>query len=259
MAEQENKETIVFLPWTVEPQPQTQAVILQQPSETHLRLDATTDKTAISSFVIATIIALALAGLATLLAYWYGRKSFDLTKQSFDAVIAQIKSSEQVALDLNQRLFEQQRQLQANQQFYELQKAADNKIRELSLQFILQVESFRDLFVNYFNAYGHISQKKKYYNPQIGIKINQIRDEYLQASKTLIAIELNISDENETIRLTKEILQICREAYIQFLSEPKSNDPHMNIQITNDYQKKLDPKIEDLKFVIRNYLNKKAA
>lgn len=135
-------------------------MILQQPSETHLRLDATTDKTAISSFVIATIIALALAGLATLLAYWYGRKSFDLTKQSFDAVIAQIKSSEQVALDLNQRLFEQQRQLQANQQFYELPKAADNKIRELSLQFILQVESFRDLFVNYFNAYGHISQKK---------------------------------------------------------------------------------------------------
>ncbi len=68
------------------------------------------NKTAISSFALSVVIALALGGLATWLAYWYGRKSFDLTKQSFDAVIAQIQSSERIALQSNENLFlEQQR------------------------------------------------------------------------------------------------------------------------------------------------------
>ena len=68
------------------------------------------NKTAISSFALSVVIALALGGLATWLAYWYGRKSFDLTKQSFDAVIAQIQSSERITLQSNENLFlEQQR------------------------------------------------------------------------------------------------------------------------------------------------------
>lgn len=98
-------------------QENTQAVILQQPNgqKVYLDLNHSTDTTAIWSFVVAMVIAIALGGLATWLAYWYGRKSFVLTKQSFDTVIAQIKSSEQVALDLNQRLFEQQQILQNNQ------------------------------------------------------------------------------------------------------------------------------------------------
>lgn len=109
MAAQKSEETIVFLPWTVEPQPQTQAVILQQPSETHLRLDATTDKTAISSFVIATIIALALGGFATWLAYWYGRKSFYLTEMSFRTVSEEIKQAAETHRLVNAQILASQK------------------------------------------------------------------------------------------------------------------------------------------------------
>lgn len=109
MAAQKTEETIVFLPWTVEPQPQTQAVILQQPSETHLRLDATTDKTAISSFVIATIIALALGGFATWLAYWYGWKSFYLTEMSFRTVSEEIKQAAETHRLVNAQILASQK------------------------------------------------------------------------------------------------------------------------------------------------------
>lgn len=68
---------------------------MQQPSETHLRLDATTDKTAISSFALSVIIALILGGLATWLAYWYGRKSFKLTEMSFKVVSQDIQEAAQ--------------------------------------------------------------------------------------------------------------------------------------------------------------------
>lgn len=113
-------------------------MILQQPSETHLRLDATTDKTAISSFVIATVIALALAGLATWLAYWYGRKSFDLTKQSFDALIKQIESSEQVTMASNIGFAQSQ---------------ADNKLMELRFLYkSSEIENMRKMISDYFTT-----------------------------------------------------------------------------------------------------------
>ena len=110
MAEQDSNSIVIQLPWTVPQQPSVQTIVLQQPAQTHMELNASTDKTAISSFALSVVIALALGGLATWLAYWYGRKSFDLTKQSFDAVIAQIQSSERITLQLNENLFlEQQR------------------------------------------------------------------------------------------------------------------------------------------------------
>ena len=88
-------------------QPSVQTIVLQQPAKTHMELNASTDKTAISSFALSVVIALALGGLATWLAYWYGRKSFDLTKQSFDVVLEQIISSRQEAERLHKITMEQ--------------------------------------------------------------------------------------------------------------------------------------------------------
>jgi len=127
-------------------------VILQQPSETHLRLDATTDKTAISSFVIATIIALALAGLATWLAYWYGRKSFDLTKQSFDAVMAQIKSSEQLMLESNINFINKQNDLKLK----EIELIYNQKWVEDSREFAAIYLSNLQIIMDEFNFALHM-------------------------------------------------------------------------------------------------------
>ena len=107
MAEQDSNSIGIQLPWTVPQQPSVQTIVLQQPAKTHMELNASTDKTAISSFALSVVIALALGGLATWLAYWYGRKSFDLTKQSFDVVLEQIISSRQEAVRLHKITMEQ--------------------------------------------------------------------------------------------------------------------------------------------------------
>lgn len=101
MAEQEGKQALMIqLPWTVPQQPLVKTEIIAKTNQQKIPWDlnvTSTDTTAIWSFIVAMVIAIALGGLATFLAYWYGKRSFDLTKQSFDAVIAQIKSSEQSA------------------------------------------------------------------------------------------------------------------------------------------------------------------
>ena len=107
MAEQDSNDIVIQLPWVVPQQPSVQTIVLQQPAKTHLELNASTDKTAISSFALSVIIALILGCLATWLAYWYGRKSFDLTKQSFDVVLEQIISSRQDAERLHKITMEQ--------------------------------------------------------------------------------------------------------------------------------------------------------
>ena len=107
MAEQDSNDIVIQLPWVVPQQPSVQTIVLQQPAKTHLELNASTDKTAISSFALSVIIALILGCLATWLAYWYGRKSFDLTKQSFDVVLEQIISSRQEAERLHKITMEQ--------------------------------------------------------------------------------------------------------------------------------------------------------
>ncbi len=117
----EKNEQMILLPWIMPQQQSTQTIILQQPAKTHMELNASTDKTAISSFALSVVVALILGGLATWLAYWYGKKSFDLTKQSFDAVIAQIKSAEKIMLESNHALIrsqENQKKLEIKSAYY---------------------------------------------------------------------------------------------------------------------------------------------
>ena len=94
-------------------QENSQALILQQPNgqKVYLDLNHSTDTTAIWSFVIAMMIAFILGISATIIAIWYGRKSFDLTKQSFEAVIKQIRSSEDLMASSNRELIESQENL----------------------------------------------------------------------------------------------------------------------------------------------------
>lgn len=212
MAEQENAETIIFLPWTVESQLQTQAVILQQPSETHLRLDATTDKTAISSFVIATIIALALAGLATWLAYWYGRKSFDLTKQSFDGLAKQIESSEKSALDLNKTLFAQQLKLRNLDKELEIKSNIIERFRLSAESFIMQAENFLCHITLLHTRYiDHTFSEKTEVNSHDGeiFKNIQIKFDNLLNSRSRLlfsALEMDASTHDQIDEMTSDVI-----------------------------------------------------
>ena len=98
MTQENNNEVMIQLPWAVPQQPlvQTTSILENLNKKMELNLTHSTDTTAIWSFIIAMIVALILGISATVIAIWYGRKSFDLTKQSFDALVKQIESSEKI-------------------------------------------------------------------------------------------------------------------------------------------------------------------
>lgn len=218
---------MIQLPWTVPQQPNVQMIVVQQPAKTHMELNASTDKTAISSFALSVIFALILGGFATWLAYWYGRKSFDLTKQSFDAVIHQInagmqeaqnikdatiKQIEESALDANRNkdiLIEQIKlaastTVESNQHLATVQY--DLKMSEIRAQRRMNlIDNLRDHFGVFFGALDHQVHKtlgfaQKFYEENGS---NTLPDEYDE--HTWVAKELKeLSNDRYLIRAALE-------------------------------------------------------
>lgn len=222
MAEQDSNSIGIQLPWTVPQQPSVQTIVLQQPAKTHMELNASTDKTAISSFALSVVIALALGGLATWLAYWYGRKSFDLTKQSFDVVLEQIISSRQDAERLHKITMEQiyaniesNKETSKNQleiMFKDLHlKRTLNIFESLQNEFstffsllddeILKIFNFRDRFYQKFRGGLHIrdaiAQFEKY--PEIYNQYMELKNKRFTLRNTMerINIMLDQDDPNQ--------------------------------------------------------------
>ena len=113
------------------------ALVLQQPNGEKIYFDIqhSTDTTAIWSFVAAMIASIVIA-------IWYGRKSFQLTEMSFKMVVEEIKASQQSAIDLNTKLFEQQRVLQAGKEKFDREKSVKDRFRNAAELFIVDIELF---------------------------------------------------------------------------------------------------------------------
>lgn len=108
-----NNDVMIQLPWTVPQQPLYTTLIEVDPETKKIPLDIqhSTDTTAIGSFVLSVIVALILSGLATWLAYWYGRKSFKLTEMSFKTVSQDIKESSEIHKLTTKRILDNQLKL----------------------------------------------------------------------------------------------------------------------------------------------------
>lgn len=91
-------------------QANTRTVVLQQPKDQNITLDLnhSTDTTAIWSFMAAMIIAFILGVSATIIAIWYGRKSFKLTELSFKTVSNDIKEAAELNRIVNKQIIEAQ-------------------------------------------------------------------------------------------------------------------------------------------------------
>lgn len=238
MAEQDSNSIVIQLPWTVPQQPSVQTIVLQQPAQTHMELNASTDKTAISSFALSVVIALALGGLATWLAYWYGRKSFDLTKQSFDAVIAQIQSSERITLQSNENLFLEQQRIEKIKKTLEEHLIQKNKLKQNIASVIIFSEGLNidiwkindDCFNENIIDKALIENKKE----QLGVKLNDLN---LQIK--IIQLELISSNEFE----------IKLEALLKNLRN-ELNWLHANCMLTFNQERSL--KLDDTLNTIEN-------
>ena len=210
MAEHDsNNQVIVQLPWAVPQQPNVQTIVLQQPARTHMELNASTDKTAISSFALSVVIALLLGGLATWLAYWYGRKSFKLTEMSFKTVIQQIQASEQSALSLNSKLFEQQLMLQNRLKELEIQKNIIDRFRCAAERFIIDVE----LFLSSVTLL-HLSHEQfaiGSYEYEVFIGINKKFDQLFESRSKLLfsALEMEARTYDEIDQAISETIRVA--------------------------------------------------
>lgn len=238
MPKQDSNDIVIQLPWVVPQQPSVQTIVLQQPAKTHLELNASTDKTAISSFALSVVIALALGGLATWLAYWYGRKSFDLTKQSFDAVIAQIQSSERITLQSNENLFLEQQRIEKIKKTLEEHLIQKNKLKQNIASVIIFSEGLNidiwkindDCFNENIIDKALIENKKE----QLGVKLNDLN---LQIK--IIQLELISSNEFE----------IKLEALLKTLRY-ELNWLHANCMLTFNQERNL--KLDDTLNTIEN-------
>ncbi|TCB51102.1 hypothetical protein E0H80_06970 [Acinetobacter sp. ANC 4779] len=213
MAEQEDKQALMIqLPWTVPQQPNVQTIVLQQPAKTHMELNASTDKTAISSFALSVIIALILGSFATWLAYWYGRRSFDLTRQSFEAVIKQIESSEQSALNLNAKLFEQQLILQNQKDKSEREKNTMDRFRNAALNFIMHAETFASYITFLHSSHQDFKFEEKIevgsYEHKIFLSILEKIDLLFESRSNLLfsTLEMEISTYDQVDKSIAEII-----------------------------------------------------
>ena len=162
-----------------------QAVVLEQPKDQKVYLDVqhSTDTTAIWSFAIAMVIAFILGISATIIAIWYGRKSFDLTKQSFDSLVKQIESSEKITVASNNGLAQSQ---------------ADSKLTELRFLYkSSEIQNLRKMIADYFATVVAL-------NTHMVFKVSFLKDNKF----------LNDNDENKYIHeLFDEIKRYANEIF----------------------------------------------
>lgn len=186
----ENSDLVIQLPWAVPQQPlvQTASVVENSNRKMELNLNHSTDTTAISSFEqsakvavssfdYATGVAVFLALCATGLAYWFGVRSFVLTKRSFDVVLEQITSSRieaennsKITIEQIHASIESNKELSKNQleiifkdmHFKRTLSIFENLRNEFSTFFsllddeILKTFNFRDRFNEQFRGGLHI-------------------------------------------------------------------------------------------------------
>ena len=221
-------------------QENNQAMILQQPNgqKVYLDLQHSTDTTAIWSFVAAMIIAIVLGGLATFLAFWYGKRSFDLTKQSFDAVIAQIQSSERINLETNIVLIEAQESLKIKELKILYRSEEINKLRDVIAEYI-EISAL----IHYTYTLNHclINPEKYLY-----VHIQGTYENDLHAKLVLKVEELNICvakvklyldlTDHDHMAAFKFLDSILRETVLMVAGEYEK-DKFTNI--ANDYKGKL--------------------
>ena len=191
-----------------------QAVVLEQPKDQKVYLDVqhSTDTTAIWSFIIALVVAFILGISATIIAIWYGRKSFQLTEMSFKTVVEQIKASEQSALDLNIKLFEQQITLRNLDKKLEIEKNIIERFRFSASNFIMQADAFLShITLLHLRYVDHIFNEKvemNSYESEIFKNIQIKFDNLLNSRSSLLfsALEMDASTHDEIDLMTSKVI-----------------------------------------------------
>jgi hypothetical protein len=244
---------------------QPKAIVLQQPNgeKVYFDIQHSTDTTAIWSFLIAMVVAFILGISATIIAIWYGRKSFQLTEMSFKTVVEEIKASQQSALDLNNKLFEQQRYLQV----YELEEKRNqiwiSEVRNNLSEYLKNYELLRLYFWFFDRKYyvdfnTHLLRHENFENENSMAKMHEIQKIH-ELSETFL---INVNNFDVYLNNSDEHRKLFSKAH-KVVSHAKQI---LSLLIKEHSDKKLEEMMEiftelhlDFLFSIKEILNKKAA
>ncbi|MDR2062602.1 MAG: hypothetical protein LBQ29_14520 [Acinetobacter sp.] len=176
-------------------------------------LEHSTDTTAAKSFDNATFLSVVFVICATWFAWWCAKKSFDLTKLSFDSLIQQIKDSTQSSIDTNMALIQSQEILKDKEISAERVLYLITNIREYFALFIAESSYIGNESQSLFNHIKREYSANVNYNPkadplaQEKIKELTIKRVNCELTKSRIELLLDHQKKSHTQLLSKT--EIC--------------------------------------------------
>lgn len=209
-----------------------------QTSENTRFLFASTDTTAIYSFVIAALIGIILALIGVFLAWWYGKKSFDLTTKSFEITVEQITASIEAAktntnelIKSNRESLEKQEELKRKELVFQSRQVWLNDLRDTSTLYLESLSKMTSLYI-----------KKR---QEIRAGVNGVDELFLEKSNqesiniTRISLKIEFllnpegDDEKKILFLMGNIHEIIRDKLPQCLIS--NNNENIRGLIDNDF------------------------
>ncbi|WP_228259879.1 YccF domain-containing protein [Acinetobacter terrestris] len=251
MAEQEGKQALMIqLPWTVPQQPNVQTIVLQQPAKTQMELNASTDKTAISSFALSVIIALILGGFATWLAYWYGRKSFKLTEMSFKIVSEDIKQAAETNRQTTMVIIQSQAEISKLEFSFKEKTELRNRIIERSGEFLGPQSKF---IIEIYKYGQHDKPISTDHLQRLCNDLNELNREILSQYHMLL---LTVDDLDKTYERVKFVGNIFLQVAWDSVRQIKEDIKISNLYPNNDIAEKIGRNLKEKSIFTKDELEK---
>ncbi len=205
--------------------------VSQTQENTHF-LEHSTDTTAMRSFDNATIIGVAFALCATWFAWWCAKKSFDLTKLSFDSLIQQIKDSTQSTLDTNMALIQSQERINQKEILANRNLNWVLNLREVFAIYITNLKDIRFLSSVYFERIKEEKSKNENFNPYGNThytnkyEVIEKKLELCEINKTKIELMLNHLKPNhaKVINLSEQCYRMITDCFVSCFEQDGPKD-----------------------------------
>lgn len=222
---------------------------IQQTVENTRYVFASTDVTAIYSFVIAAMIGVIVALLGVFLAWWYGKKSFDLTTQSFNTTIKQIDASidsarnnTELAINSAKDSYERQLQLKRKELIFQSRQIWLNDLRDTSVLYLECINKQVIFFKKKSVAIGGVMKPS-------AEDISKIAEDVIDMNRVAYKIELLFNPNGEDERKILEIMEGIKVILVTTLPKIIASDGLRE-------RKDLDQLVEGFKTELRNLLKK---
>lgn len=227
--------------------------VLQTKGNTYY-LEHSTDTTAIKSFDNATIIGVVFALCATWFAWWCAKKSFEITKLSFDSLIQEIKETAENTKVSNLELIRSQENIKRQEINAERVLYLITNIREYFALFTAESSYIGNESYSLFNHIKSEYALNVNYDPNVDIlvqkKIMELTAKRVSCEQTKSRIELLLDHQkNSHIQLLSKTDSCFQDMLNCFIGAINQNN---SSSIYTDFQAKIKSLTREASQVVKN-------